>query len=187
MKFTIIAKGTHSIEWPKFELYVNAKCQGSSEVIDICELDFDIDLGREQNFIEICYSNKSQHHTVLQDGQVIQDQCLELLQVRIDDILCNSWVLTEGYYHPRYFTGFLESFPDAPTRSKSQLIWHFPGTFRFPPFPRSDQFWHWYCQQRREVHIQSFQGKNQHRMLNYRGELDPCQDLIEDIQKIIDA
>ena len=58
MKFTIIAKGTHSVEWPVIEVFVNGKSVGATEVKELGEINFDIALDQEQNNIRIHYSNK---------------------------------------------------------------------------------------------------------------------------------
>ena len=187
MKLTLIAQGTYSDEWPELEVFVNGDSCGRQKVEDLAELDFEIRLDRPSNTVEIHYVNKQEHHTKVEDGQVVADQCVELLKIRVDDILCHGWMLTTGVYYPRYFQGFRDSNPDAPSHLRSQLIWHFPGVFQLMALPARDQFWDWYCQQRREVHMRSFQGKSLQRQENYVGSLDPLTDLVDEIKAIIDV
>jgi|688.fasta_scaffold909270_2 hypothetical protein len=189
MKFTVIAKGTKSSEYPRLRLLVNGKVCGETEVVDWCEHNFDIYLDQDNNnFIELEYFNKNENHTVIRDGQIVSDQILELQSVRLDDILLDSWFITEGCYCPRYFEGFKRQVPDAPASIKSQLIWHFPGSFQFAPVPNESKFWFWYRDQRRQVHSAQFSSvKDQLRDEAYVGSLDPCQDLIQEIKHIINV
>lgn len=185
MKFTVIAKGTHSVEWPRIEVFVNGKSVGEREVQESSELNFDIDLDQEQNYIRMHYSNKQQHHTVVENGSIVSDQSVELLQVRLDDILLDTWFLTEAHYAPDYFEGFKLQNASAPDQLKSQLIWHFPGNFVFPAVPSESKFWFWYRDQRRFIHIKTYSDKDGYREENYIGSLDPLTDLIQEIKNVI--
>lgn len=186
MKFTVIAKGCHSVEWPMIDVYVNDTHVGSAEIHDLSEIDFDLALDQEHNCIRIHYSNKEEHHTVVDNNAIVSDQSLEILQVRLDDILLDDWFLTEGHYAPDYFEGFRLSTPTAPTTLKSQLIWHFPGNFVFPTVPEESKFWFWYRDQRRIVHTKAYSEKDGYREENYVGSLDPLTDLIKEIKHVID-
>lgn len=186
MKFTVIARGTHSVEWPRLEVFVNNKSVGEQEVQEHSELDFDVTLDQELNYIKIHYNNKEQHHTVVDNGTIVSDQTVELLQVRLDDILLDTWFLTEGHYAPDYFEGFKLQYADAPDQLKSQLIWHFPGNFVLPAIPTEDKFWFWYRDQRRFIHTKTYSDKDGYREENYAGSLDPLTDLIQEIKNVID-
>lgn len=186
MKLTVIAQGTHSIEWPVIEVFVNDRSVGSAEVQELSELDFDISLDQEQNYIRIHYTNKEEHHTVVNNGEIVSDQSVEVLQVRLDDILLDTWFLTEAHYKPDYFTGFQLSNPLAPQQLKSQLIWHFPGTLVLPAVPDEDKFWFWYRDQRRFIHVKHHSDKDGYREENYSGSLDPLTDLIQEIKNVLD-
>jgi len=187
MKLTVIAKGSHSVEWPKLEVFVNGRSCGCQEITDLQEYNFDVSFDQDQNYIQFHYINKQEHHTVTKDGKIISDQNLEILKLRIDDILLDSWFLTEGYYVPDYFPGFRSNFPLEPSTLKSQLIWHFPGFYDFPAVPKEDQFWFWYRDQRRYVHVQQYKDKDNDRNENYTGSLDPLTDLIAEIKNIINV
>lgn len=187
MKFTVIVKGTYSVEWPQIQLIVNGQVCGEAEIQEHTEVDFDIEFNESCNQIEIAWTNKQQHHTVFEHGRIIQDQTLELCQVRLDDILLDNWFLTQGYYYPDYFEGFLQQVPDAPRQLASQLIWHFPGRFQFEPVPNQQQFWFWYRDQRRYVHIKTHNNKSQYREEQYIGSFDPLTDLVQGIERIINA
>lgn len=186
MKFTVIATGIHSVEWPEIAVWVNDVCHGRSSVQDLSELHFDISLSNGQNHVCIEYVNKQEHHTRMQDGSVVADQVLTLHKLRIDDILCDTWLLTDGHYEPRYFSGFLAACPMAPNHLPSQLIWHFPGKFVLPVLPREDAFWEWYRDQR-YAHMQQYHGKDHHRQEKYLGSREMHQDLISQIRQLIDV
>jgi hypothetical protein len=189
MKITVIAKGTKSTEWPRLKVLVNGESYGEFEVIDRCEYDVEIPLVEEKNnFIELDYFSKNEGHTIVENGQIVLDQAVELEAIRLDGILLDSWFVTEGYYCPRYFEGFKSQFPDAPLTTKSQLIWHFPGSFQFVPVPAESKFWFWYRDQRQQVHSARFtSAKDQARDEAYVGSLDPCCELIQEIKHIIDV
>lgn len=187
MKFTVIAKGTYSVEWPKIELCVNGVSCGTAEINSQAEIDFDIALSQASNTIQIVYVNKKEYHTVFENGQIVSDQSLEIQNIRMDDILLDSWFLTQGHYYPDYFQGFLEQCPDADKKLKSQLIWHFPGVFEFDPVPNESQFWFWYRDQRRYIHVKQYSDKDGYREENYIGSFDPLTDLVNDITRLIDV
>jgi hypothetical protein len=188
MKITVIAKGTKSTEWPRMRVLVNGESYGDFEVVDHCEYNVEIPLVHKNNFVELDYFSKTENHTVVQDGQIVLDQSLQLEAVRFDDILLDSWFVTEGYYCPRYFQGFKSQFSDAPLTIKSQLIWHFPGSFQFAPVPAESEFWFWYRDQRKQVHSARFSSaKDQARDEAYIGSLDLHNNLIQEIKRLIDV
>ena len=187
MKLTIIAKGTHSVEWPEVELWVNNRLCGKGTVEEHTELDFEFELDRKENFISIHYINKQEHHTVHHNNVIISDQSLTLIGIRFDDILLNNWIITEGYYYPDYFEGFKKQVSDAPKKLHSQLIWHFPGKFELPILPHKNNFWHWYRDQRRYIHTETHKGKDDYRDEAYICSLTNHQDLINQIKKLINV
>lgn len=186
MKLTIIANGKHSIEWPHLEVLINNRSLGTKEVQGLCELDFDLAFDHQENIIKLKYTNKQEHHTQLKNGEIIQDQELEILKIRLDDMLLDSWVLTEGWFYPNYFAGFKKLAPDAPKKLKSQLIWHFPGEFVLPNLV-GDNFWFWYRDQRRHKHSKKHFDKDGHRDERYIGSLDPLSDLVAEIKDILNV
>lgn len=187
MKFTVIASGKYSIEWPIIELIVNGKSCGTAEITEYTVADFDIELLQEKNVIEILYTNKKEHHTVVNDSCITSDQSLEIQKIRINDILLDNWFLTQGYYYPDYFAGFLERYPLADKKLKSQLVWHFPGKFIFETVPKESNFWFWYRNQRRYIHIKKYSEKDGYREENYIGSFDPLTDLINEIKRLINV
>ena len=185
MKLTVIAQGEYSVEWPILEVVVNKVVIGHYTVAGMAEADFEISLEHDVNQVCINYINKQEHHTKVNNNVVVTDQSLELLGLRIDDIKLQSWTITQGYYQPKYFEGFLQQNPKADLVLKSQLIWHFPGSFVLPPLPKEDNFWEWYRQQRRFIHASQFTGADAIRDEAYIGSLDKHQDLVLDIKKIL--
>jgi hypothetical protein len=186
MKLTVIALGVYSDEWPEIEVWVNSTCHGHAQIKGQSEIDFDISLPENRNYVRLEYVNKKEYHTKAVNGSIIADQTLTLEQIRIDDILCDSWMLTDGHYEPRYFEGFLAASPEAAACLPSQLIWHFPGKFLLPVLPAEEEFWSWYRDQR-YAHMQQYQGKDWHRQEKYIGSRDMHQDLISQIKQLIDV
>ena len=133
--------------------------------------------------MKINYFNKKEKHTAHKDGVILQDQYLNLNFIRIDDILIEPWVLTDGYYEPEYFPGYLKCIHKPDTKLKSQLIWHFPGNFCFPTFTKN--FWDWYFEQKQKKEVIKFLDKDPERITKFRGSLDPCTDLVQKIKELI--
>jgi hypothetical protein len=184
MKLTVIALGVFSDEWPEIKIWVDDICHGHGLVQGVSEIDFEITLPNPKNCLRIDYVNKKEHHTKIVDGIVVADQSLTLQQIRFDDILCDTWMLTDGLYRPRYFPGFLERCPAAAEVLPSQLIWHFPGSFILPELPTEQCFWDWYRDQRYE-HMHQYQGKDWHREEKYIGSREMHRDLLDKIKELI--
>jgi hypothetical protein len=178
-----------STEWPAIKIYENDQLVLDQIITNTNpQCRFTLDLAQEQNQLIIHYYNKSQHHTVVDNnGYITSDQSLEITTMHVNDILMNSWMLSEGHYRPDYFPDFIQQKPNAPTQLQSQLIWHFPGNFSFATLPSKKNFWWWYRQQRRFVHVKTHQGKDDYRDEAYIGSLDSHQDLIDEIKQIINV
>ena len=187
MKLTIIAKGTHSIDWPEIEVSVNNQIVGKDIVTEYSELDFEFELSCTENQISIRYTNKKEHHTIQQNNVIVSDQSLTLVGIRFNDILLSNWMITDGDYYPEYFEGFKNQVPDAPTKLHSQLIWHFPGRFELPTLPYKDNFWRWYQHQNRMIHVRAHDTKTGLFKENFLGSFESYQDLINEIKKIINV
>ena len=117
-------------------------------------------------------------------GEIAKDQSLQLSRIWVDDVLMQSWFLTDGKYVPEYFEGFLSQFPDSPTIQKSQLMWHFPGkyTINF-----SNPFWPWYSNNRKHYSKKINVDKDQERWENYSGSFDSHQNLVDEIYNLINV
>jgi len=125
---------------------------------------------------------KNQSETVMQDNAIVADQALQLRRCWVDDVLMESWFLTESCYHPRYFSGFLDQYPDSASEIKSQLVWHFPGEFIIKfEMP----FWDWYHQQRQHYHRFNNIDKDQERWENYTGSYQAHADLVNEIYEML--
>jgi hypothetical protein len=187
MKFTILAKGYGSDTYPKIALYENNKHVGSSVVKDFCEINFDIALDENFNCLVIDYYNKLENQTKVVNGEIVEDQYIEFVGIRLNDILLNSWALTESDYYPRYFHGFLTQYPNSPTKIRSQLICHFPGKIELQPFPNKNTFWEWYYQQRRYVYVEQLSDQDRVHNELYAGSTELLNDLINEIKTIINV
>ena len=173
-------------KWPLIEIIVNGKFLGQFEIIGNTFVDIEIskEIIIEKNSLKINYKNKTDQDTINVDGVNVEDQYLELHRCWIDHILCEPWLLTESYYYPEYFAGFLEFCPDAEKEIKSQLVWHFPGIFEIC-FPNN--FWDWYCYERRKYALKANLDKDVERWENYTGNFELHQDVIDDIRKLING
>lgn len=187
IKFEITYKSTFSIDWPKLYIVQNNKiihteeCNGDKFIFELEPQDV--------NVLEMNWFNKTERHTIVDKGTIKQDQTFTLKNIRVDNIQIENWFMTEGYYQPRYFKGFLEQQKanriNAPleTKIKSQLIWHFPGVFTFLQFPKN--FWDWYFELKQNKEVIKFLEKDPDRVNKFRGSLDPCEDLVQQIKELI--
>lgn len=187
MKLTIIGSGNFSRDWPEISVVVNNRTIDTFTIKDYSEVHCEVDLSNNSNQIEFHYINKTEDHTEVVNNIVINDQFVEIKKIRFDDILCESWMLTEGYYLPTYFDGFLNKFPNSPEKLKSQLIWHFPGKFLLPILPNENNIWEWYSKQRYIFHKQNFNEKSKMRDEGYVGTSKLHHDLLNEIKDIINA
>lgn len=187
MKLTVIAKGHCSQVYPEIKIFENSQCIGHHVVQDLCEMDVEIQLSQPNNMITIEYFNKLESHTRVENSVIVQDQYVELIDLRVDDILLDRWMLTESDYQPAYFDGFRLTNPTAPVTIRSQLIWHFPGQLILQSLPPADVFWEWYYHQRRNVYVDFLDGKDQQRNEQYAGSTELYAELIQEIKDLINV
>lgn len=186
MKFNIefFAKAGHC--WPKISASINDVIIKNFVINqECCIIEFYSDLDSDANKLELYYFNKTQDETIMSStGEIAKDQSLQLSRIWVDDVLMQSWFLTDGEYVPEYFEGFLSQFPDSPTIQKSQLMWHFPGkyTINF-----SNPFWPWYSNNRKHYSKKINVDKDQERWENYSGSFDSHQNLVDEIYNLINV
>lgn len=187
LRFQITYNSSFCGEWPRLHVKNNAilitdiKCNTN-------QFEFEIDPSNT-NSITLDWYNKTQTHTKSNKTGIIEDQTFELTNIRVDGIQIEEWVWTSGYYIPRYFKGFLKQHQEQrknemlPEKIKSQLVWHFPGTFELPVFPMD--FWNWYFEEKQKNEVIKFLDKDPDRIHKFRGSLDPCEDLVEKIKSYL--
>jgi hypothetical protein len=186
MKFNIEFFAKAGNHWPEISVSIN-NMHVENFVIDkeCCIIEFCFDLDSVTNTLELYYFNKTQDETIMSTtGEIAKDQSLQLNRIWVDDVLMQSWFLTNGEYAPEYFEGFLSQFPDSPKIQKSQLTWHFPGkyTINF-----SNPFWPWYSNNRKHYSKKINVDKDQERWENYSGSFESHQDLVDEIYNLINV
>ena len=185
--FEISYKSTFCGQWPKLRIYNNdqilkeVECSGNKFTFDLQT--------QAQNQIKFQWYNKTEKHTKAIDGAIVEDQTFQLTNIRVEGIQIESWVMTDGHYRPRYFKGYVAqhksnrlNYP-LEEKLKSQLIWHFPGEFVFNTF--EGDFWDWYFDKKQNKEVIKFLDKDPERVNKCRGSLDPCEELVASIKKII--
>jgi len=185
IKFQITYKSSFCYQWPKIKIYNNGNFIKEVECNNE-KFEFTF-VPAEKNNLVLDWFNKSEKHTKIQNGKIVEDQSIEILNLRIDDIQVESWMLTDTHYEPRYFRGFIKQHQDKnivlETKLKSQLIWHFPGKFVFQEFPQN--FWDFYFQKKQDKEVINFLDKDPDRIHKFRGSLDPCLDIVLQLKKLI--
>ena len=187
IRFQITYKSTFCRQWPKLRvrnnkaLITEIECRGDK---------FEFEIGPvASNKITLDWFNKTERHTESNLKGIINDQTFEILNVRADGIQIEDWFWTDGYYVPRYFEGFMKQHKEQrkneplSQKIKSQLLWHFPGTFEFPEF--TSDFWGWYFDIKQKKEVIKFLDKDPDRIHKFRGSLDPCEELVGHIKKYL--
>jgi hypothetical protein len=188
VKFEFIFKPVQGLTWPAVNILVN-NFQISTNTVspESPTVTVDVHADSGSNNISIVYFNKHERETVLEHGNIVADQSLELLSIRADDILLEPWVWTEHYYLPSYFQGFKRQFPDAPDRLRSQLVWHFPGRYMITGLPDTKQFWNWYQAQRTARVLEELIDPTGQIRSNYDPLDNEDKELIKDIKNLINV
>lgn len=128
--------------------------------------------------------HKIEQETVVENGQIVLDQHLQLHRIWVDDVLMEPWFVTEGCYYPQYFAGIAQKFPDWPRELPSQLIWHFPGCYKIY---LATPFWPWYGTQRRKFCKPLHTDKDTERWENWSGSHRAHEDLVQEIYRLLDV
>jgi|TARA_B110000977_G_scaffold159595_1_gene203583 hypothetical protein len=187
LEFEITYKSSFCKEWPKLRIYnknnliKEVECSGD-------KFGFSFDPS-DKNILIFDWYNKTEKHTKSTNGKITEDQTLELLNIRVDGIQIENWVMTDSHYEPRYFKGFVKQHQEQRLNHplektlKSQLVWHFPGKFMLAEF--TGDFWDWYFVKKQNKEVIKFLDKDPDRINKFRGSLDPCTELVANIKKII--
>ncbi len=132
----------------------------------------------------IDYFSKKESDTVVdQTGTIVADTQWRITKIWCDDILLESWFLHNCCYEPRYFSGFLEIQPDAPTQVLSPYQFNFPGTLTWKW--QSENFWEWYRLERtRHVHLDNMD-IDLHRWEKFVGSPELYPELVAEIKELI--
>jgi len=174
--------------WPKIFILVNNYQINTFEITSKdTSASVTVDFSHAPNNISIGYYNKYESETVLEDGEIVRDQSLELLSVYADDILLEPWFWTDHYYYPSYFQGYLKSNPDAPATQRSQLVWHFPGRYMIMNLPNSRDFWAWYQEQRTQRVLSTLVDPTGQIRDNHRAVSEEDLELIKEIKQTLDV
>lgn len=168
--------------WPQVEISSPGSDTVQKTVVQQDVVTITVPQANTDQHIKICYRNKTEQDTMVQDHAIVQDQTLTLGRVWCDGILMESWLVTDGSYTPWYFAGYLEHCPQAPTSLPSQLIWHFPGEYRLD---FRTPFWPWYSQERRDRVTLLNIDRDEERWENISGSQRRHVDLETDIWKLI--
>lgn len=175
-----------SIDWPSVNVIVNGQSQRQvmlSSAISVFTISCPFDL--EQNTVTVDYFSKTPQHTLIKNGNIVQDESVRFVELRFDDILVEPWVWNQGIYCPRYFKGFSDANPGAPVSISADRHWFFPGTYNMGPWPPDEKFWWWYRDERRRKTLDVIQKIDGNREDSHMGSLDNYQEEIDKIKRIL--
>lgn len=178
MKFTLETHSRSGKTAPQIKIL------STSEIITIPDGCHQIDIVIEdQQELVFDFFNKTQTDTIVDErGTVIKDTEFKISKIWCDDILLESWILTNAIYKPRYFSGYLKQFPDAPTEIAAPYQFNFPGTVEWH---WDGEFWDWYFNEKNKKEVIRFLDKEPDRVWKYRGSLTSHQDLVDKIKNLV--
>lgn len=180
LKFSLCMTGQSSHAAPRVRFLHNGCIVHDLELVgEKIWIDFMIS-PEDDNHVSIDFYNKRPKHTQTDgQGNIVSDMICVLHQVRVDDILLESWFIDDGAYRPRYF----QPSTDDPEMIASQRIWHFPGLYQLSAFPHD--FWEWYHQRRQlHIHLENMD-IDLHRWEKFAGSPELYPELVEEIKALI--
>jgi hypothetical protein len=135
------------------------------------------------NSLVVDFYSKTEQDTVIEHGCIVADTEFRISDMWCDGIKLEPWFRNSAVYRPRYFDGFLQHQPNAPTEIIAPYQFNFPGTITWS---WTDQFWEWYFAQKNQLEVINFLDKDPDRVWKFRGSLDPCDDLVTNIKQALD-
>lgn len=139
---------------------------------------------RDSGSLVLDFFNKKESDTITDsNGNIIKDTEFRITNIWVNNIKLESWFLTNAVYKPRYFSGFLKNNPNSEKEIQSPYQFNFPGIIEWS---WKTPFWDWYFLEKNNNEIIKFLDKDQDRVWKFRGSLDPCDDLIGNIKKLLD-
>jgi len=183
MKFSFEFFPQQGLSWPQVSISVDQHCCNDLTIDSSNLVHCEFDLTGTAACLQIAY-HKTESETVIENGQIIKDQNLQLNRIWVDDVLMEPWFVTEGCYYPQYFQGILDKFPDWPRQLPSQLIWHFPGLYKINfELP----FWPWYSNQRKKFSQSQHTDKDNERWENWSGSDKAHEDIVQEIYRLLNV
>ena len=171
------------VNWPQVSIALGNSHYSPITVDGTDLVHCDFESNSNKNCLQITY-HKTEQETVLENGQIIKDQTIQLNRIWVDDVLMEPWLITEGCYYPQYFQGILDKFPDWPGQLPSQTIWHFPGLYKINfELP----FWPWYSSQRKKFSQSNHIDKDNERWENWSGSDNSYQDIVQKIYQLLNV
>jgi hypothetical protein len=171
------------VNWPQVSIALGNSHYSPITVDGTDLVHCDFESNSNKNCLQITY-HKTEQETVLENGQIIKDQTIQLNRIWVDDVLMEPWLITEGCYYPQYFQGILDKFPDWPGQLPSQTIWHFPGLYKINfELP----FWPWYSSQRKKFSQSNHIDKDNERWENWSGSDNSHQDIVQKIYQLLNV
>lgn len=175
-----------------FTLLVHATWGRRPPEIKVCDTVYTIPNGTNlvkiQNTaldsLTIDFFSKTESDTVTDStGAIVADTEWRIESIWCDDIKLEPWFRNDAVYRPRYFEGFISQFPDSPQEISAPYQFNFPGTVSWTW--RGD-FWEWYFHEKNNREVINFLDKDPDRVWKFRGSVDDCSDIVNDIRKLLD-
>jgi len=173
--FTLLINASHGRSPPQFH------AGGDNFLLPADNSTVDINIDKTELLLD--FYSKTESDTIVENTQVTADTEFKILRMWCDGILLEPWFKNHAVYQPRYFAGYLEQCPDAPTIITAPYQFNFPGTI---VWSWQGQFWDWYFDHKNKFEVINFLEQEPDRVWKFRGSLDPCADLVTKIKQVLD-
>jgi hypothetical protein len=180
VRFTFETHSTTGLTDPQFKVLTNA----DHSIITVPQgtnlIEF---FSASDNGLELDFFSKTERDTIINNGVIECDTQFHIEAAWCDGIRLEQWFVHHAIYYPRYFTGFLEQFPDSLSEITAPYQFNFPGMIKWA---WAGDFWDWYFKEKNEREVINFMDNDPDRIWKFRGSLDPCTDIVTNIKKIMD-
>ena len=179
VKFTFETHSTTGRADPQFKVLTHSDLNIVTVPEGISTVEF---VSESNDGIELDFFSKTQNDTVVENGVIKKDTQFHIESIWCDGILLEKWFVHHAVYYPRYFLGFLEQFPNSPTEVAAPYQFNFPGIIKWS---WTGDFWNWYFKEKNEREVINFMDDDPDRIWKFRGSLDPCDDIVGKIKKLM--
>lgn len=129
MQITVKLRGHASRDnYPDVKLWINRDCVYDNKIIDDQLLVFDVDRVESNNIFGIEHWGKNDFDTIVENGSIVADRAVELLELSFNGIRVLDTVL----YDKPYYVNWSRRWPgERPEFVKNTLFFGWNGEYRF--------------------------------------------------------
>jgi hypothetical protein len=180
VKFTFETHSTTGLTDPQFKVLTDVNHSIVVVPAGTNKIEF---FSNSDNGLKLDFFSKTENDTVINNGVIERDTQFHIEAVWCDGIRLEQWFVHHAIYYPRYFEGFLEQFPNSLSEITAPYQFNFPGIISWD---WTGDFWDWYFKEKNSREVINFMDNDPDRIWKFRGSLDPCEDIVVKIKKLMD-